>query len=699
MRVALRVTVPVLILLLLIFVFFLERVDATAVPPPHESSLVWGDVVMLDGGTYSVSLNAPALTYVTGPAAFDIVGRLYTIDGAGERQFVKSFFSGPTFDDPDDPNDGDELFAWIEAGVYEIDILEIPPPILIFKDRLRIWFARALFADIAYAQDFPVPDPLTVLATLRFTITDANATPDPVIIVPGILGSEQHNGEWVIDPILHTYDDLIATLDENGYTREVDLFTFPYDWRKSNVETAVLLKEKINQVKDICDCDKVDLVAHSMGGLVARQYVQSDTYENDVDQLIFLGTPHLGAPKAYLMWEGGELGPTEIFAPTKSIVDEVLELILGHEAAEEGYSSLFAYLRTEPIDAVRELLPVYDYIFDENLLRDYPQNYPTNTFLEALNNNVNNLLDAGIDIHNIVGSVTEQKTIVGINVVDSPSPPMWEHGYPEGFFDLFGDHGLILGSGDNTVPLPSASFVDENKVLVSFTHNDLPIEAQPEVYVALRGQNPSVIVKNFHLPDAKILLMKILSPADLLIISPDGKKIGKDFNGQEVNEILNAFYTGFGTDTEFITILNPLDGEYKIYAQGTGSGPFTVETNLISEATTTSASFTGNTALGITSELNLEVQNGVMPPNALDVVVTYQSTLADLERIYQLKWVSIGIYKSLKAQLKAAKQTPPFIAKRILQAMLKQLNSYRGKLLNEQGYQILKSDIEFLLKS
>ncbi|MEK9166314.1 MAG: hypothetical protein AAB846_01105, partial [Patescibacteria group bacterium] len=129
---------------------------------------------------------------------------------------------------------------------------------------------------------------------------------DPVIIIPGILGSSDKNGVWVLDPISHTYDNLVNTLAANGYTLGINLFVMPYDWRQSNVLTALQLRDQINGVQEVCRCEKVDLVAHSMGGLVARQYIQSDKYENDVDQLIFLGTPHLGAPKAYLMWEGGE---------------------------------------------------------------------------------------------------------------------------------------------------------------------------------------------------------------------------------------------------------------------------------------------------------------------------------------------------------------------------------------------------------
>src|SRR3989344_8668463 len=111
---------------------------------------------------------------------------------------------------------------------------------------------------------------------------------EPVVVIPGILGSWEKDGEWVLDPITHIYDNLIDTLLANGYVEDETLFKFPYDWRKSNVITAQLLADKIQEIKEICECVHVDLIAHSMGGLVASQYVASDTYGNDVDQVLYL---------------------------------------------------------------------------------------------------------------------------------------------------------------------------------------------------------------------------------------------------------------------------------------------------------------------------------------------------------------------------------------------------------------------------
>ncbi len=434
------------------------------------------------------------------------------------------------------------------------------------------------------------------------TSSPATTTPetlDPVIIIPGILGSAEHNGVWEIDPILHSYDDLIATLDANDYTLGVDLFTFPYDWRKSNVDTAVLLKQKIDEVKALCVCDKVDLVAHSMGGLAARQYIQSATYEHDVDQLIFLGTPHLGAPKAYLMWEGGEFGP--------GFQALMLGALIKHEAKEHGYGDVYTYMKSHPILSVRELLPVYNYIFDNNSLRQYPNEYPTNTFLEQLRDNIQSLSESGVKITNIVGSLPANETIVGLNVTAaSPNALVWEHGVPT---------TIILGSGDGTVPLASANLPGVAPAMSTTDHLSLAFLAQADVFGALTGEQPVTVVNNLQRVDAKFLILKLLSPVDILVIGPDGKRIGRGANNEELNEIPAAFYTGFNTDTEFITIPDPLSGEYRVIVKGTGvGGKYTVESDFLTSTTNSSVSFTGSTTPGQITELKLFV-NGTSPTN------------------------------------------------------------------------------------
>lgn len=102
----------------------------------------------------------------------------------------------------------------------------------------------------------------------------------------------------------HPYSHLIDHLAEKGYIAEKNLFFFPYDWRKDLRISAARLDSLVEQVKRKNGSKQVIILAHSMGGLVARQYIM--TKSEKVYKLITLGTPYLGAPKAYagLLGEG-----------------------------------------------------------------------------------------------------------------------------------------------------------------------------------------------------------------------------------------------------------------------------------------------------------------------------------------------------------------------------------------------------------
>ncbi|MCL4487778.1 MAG: alpha/beta fold hydrolase [Chloroflexi bacterium] len=59
---------------------------------------------------------------------------------------------------------------------------------------------------------------------------------------------------------------------------------------------AAILRDRIDFAKNETGQPKVILIAHSMGGIVSRAYVEGSTYQNDVDSLFTLGSPHLGIP-------------------------------------------------------------------------------------------------------------------------------------------------------------------------------------------------------------------------------------------------------------------------------------------------------------------------------------------------------------------------------------------------------------------
>jgi len=415
---------------------------------------------------------------------------------------------------------------------------------------------------------------------------DPVQTPDPVIVIPGIMGSWGKDGKWQIDPIFHTYDNLCEEFLANGYENGKNFSVFPYQWRDSNVKNAKLLHKRIQDIKSETRRPKVDIVAHSMGGLLAREYIESGDYEDDVDQLITVGTPHLGAPKDYVKWEAG--------AFFSDIFEAAGKYFFKQEAEENGYDSIFHYLRGRPMSSVQELLPVYDYLWDDNgtdydLRKGYPANYPRNEFLENLNSAENVKKLENVEFTKIVGKPEGAKTTIsGYNVVNVNMGELWKFGYPHGFeVSRLGDQGLNKDYGDGTVPLYSAEASNvpaDKKLYFQSEHNILPTDSQKDILEILTGKRPASEVNEWRIDD--ILIGLVFSPVDFQIISPSGKRLGKNFEtGGEYNEIEGAYYTGFGTETEFLTIPNPEDGEYRILTQGTGTGEYKIEIVKIADDT------------------------------------------------------------------------------------------------------------------
>jgi len=194
----------------------------------------------------------------------------------------------------------------------------------------------------------------------------------PVIVVPGILGSQLMNrrtreivwpsafrsstdglslpttpdlaanrdelvAERIVEtaklarlaPEIYVYYELLNALRRFGDYRDGDwdnprpdgdrdtFYVFPYDWRRDNVESAQLLVRRIEELKrklgrpDL----RFNIVAHSMGGLVARyaaMYGDADLPADDAAQppptwagahhikkIFMFGTPNEGTMEAF----------------------------------------------------------------------------------------------------------------------------------------------------------------------------------------------------------------------------------------------------------------------------------------------------------------------------------------------------------------------------------------------------------------
>ncbi|WP_067901334.1 lipase/acyltransferase domain-containing protein [Actinomadura chibensis] len=141
---------------------------------------------------------------------------------------------------------------------------------------------------------------------------------------------------------LGAYQSVRTMLAANFVLREHNYTEFCYDWRRPVEYSAELLAKEIEgrlrALRRRRPGAKVVIIAHSMGGLVARHYLQALDGAADCERVITHGTPFRGSVKAldYLV-NGPKLGPVR-FRP------------------------LAAAMRRVP--ALYELLPIYRTVVD-----------------------------------------------------------------------------------------------------------------------------------------------------------------------------------------------------------------------------------------------------------------------------------------------------------------------------------------------
>lgn len=89
--------------------------------------------------------------------------------------------------------------------------------------------------------------------------------------------------------------------------RNPTLFIFAYDFRLTNTTNAALLKEYVDCIQRFYPGTNVNIVAHSMGGIISRRYILDNPGTHRVDKLLTFATPWLGAPKSVVALETGEV--------------------------------------------------------------------------------------------------------------------------------------------------------------------------------------------------------------------------------------------------------------------------------------------------------------------------------------------------------------------------------------------------------
>jgi triacylglycerol lipase len=129
-------------------------------------------------------------------------------------------------------------------------------------------------------------DPLPPLRR-GLVVTDIAAAGTPVLLVHGILDNRS------------VFAVLRRALRRHGFG---NVHAVNYSVRTADVRAAAReLRAHVERLRERTGAEQVHVVGHSLGGVIARYYVQRLGGHDAVDALVTLGSPHGGTTSAYLL--------------------------------------------------------------------------------------------------------------------------------------------------------------------------------------------------------------------------------------------------------------------------------------------------------------------------------------------------------------------------------------------------------------
>lgn len=481
----------------------------------------------------------------------------------------------------------------------------------------------------------------------------------PIVIVPGILGSFLYKGideeVWPNIPLMllpgddsyldklmlgsdgisgasdvyhgdimrsvlgqDYFEGLITELQNSGYVEGKDLFVFPYDWRLDIAVSSNLLKNKINEIKEGSGMAKVDIVAHSMGGLVAKKYIE-DYGQNSVDKFIDIATPHLGAPKAAKILMYGDnldirlvdltfvdtaiLNPFEIKKISQNM-PAIYQLLPSREylnTTDAIYSSYIADMDDVDHNGVSGSL---NYDESAQLLQNSGRNGYLMDTNDALHNQIDNFdpTEYGVRAYNIIGC--RQPTIGKIYILNKETS-----GY---------EYRIKYISGDGTVPLRSAeglNNIESKYYTVGAEHSKMPsFTGIKELIVGIAQDNEdsfnfieySNIREDTTACNLNGYIVSFHSPINLHVYDENNNHLGPNANGDIEMGIAGASYDIIdGNKFAFL----PKGHTYRVVGQATDAGTFNARIQDIQNNETVETQYFNRIPLNSTStnvEYNLE---------------------------------------------------------------------------------------------
>ncbi len=534
---------------------------------------------------------------------------------------------------------------------------------------------KDFFIKTAFAQSAPG----TYVHTITFTIAEEVAEPtgaSSVLFLPGIQASRLYEGnnqlwepnanadverlamteegesindvftEDVIDevnilPVLqgNIYKGFLEMLDELVDDEVIkDFEPFAYDWRYS-VDDVVLngtkyeneVRSVITAVEELAEdsfSGKVTVIGHSNGGLVAKVLLTELERQGKadlVDKVVFIGTPHLGTPKAIgTILHGYDQQKVGGWVIDDSTAREVIQNMPGAYSLlpSERYLQLadtpvitFAEgVATAPMqgafgESVEGVTEYKNFLNGlegrTDVFSDISNPYKTNPYMlqGALDSHTN--LDeweapANVEVFNLVGvglqtvrAVEYRNVTERINCIPTPFGGLLCDRVnilrPYAHFTQYGDETVASLSAESvegeTLYFDFEKYREENLLSSRQEHADFTEidEVQSLVRNLLNVETASLEYVSENQPEfsTEYEVVSIDSPVRIIKEDAQGNKTGVDIvNGEEVvlKEIPGSEYMEFA-GTKYAIV--PKNNDMKTYLYGEAFGSYTLTTAIL----------------------------------------------------------------------------------------------------------------------
>lgn len=369
---------------------------------------------------------------------------------------------------------GNELLGTYPGDIYprKIDITQGQEHVVkvsLYENNIKVFFDDEIIIDVndkadsflknnglclmTWGGDIPKVSE-NVYKYVRINTQDKLKT--KTILLPGLgaswnteammVGSTTIDSGWRMTPFVHNYDKLISAFEGNGLVRGKDFYVWNYDWRKP-LSAIVADFDNFISGLNLGGDEKLNLVGHSLGGLVARLWTQD--HGDMVNKTVTLGSPHYGSVKAYLAWNGLRFGDN-------SMANIALNVFLGLRSADGGVR----------VKNLRKFAPI---VFDLNPTFSFLKKNgsvavsPSSQYLKEMNGR-DSLITPLLVTANGVGVETFSQVTLGDRTMFDKVLGVWEEGRPVAY---------EKSEGDGTVLKTSALIKGNKNIEIVSNHGDI----------------------------------------------------------------------------------------------------------------------------------------------------------------------------------------------------------------------------------